>query len=337
MRALLYDAWEHLTMTDLDQPTAGEGEVLLKVAAVGICGSELEAFRKRSPRRVPPLVLGHEFCGEVVAVGPSVSKLKVGDRVVSNSVIPCGDCGICRRGLGHACPNRRLFGMQLPGAMAEYVAVPERVTIPWHPELSAAQAAMAEPLGNGMHVAGLAGPTGPEKAVVFGAGPIGLMCMMALRAVHGSEVVMVDTNPDRLVVAERLGAVKTLKPDQLDEIKAWTDGDGADVAVDAVGAQATKLGAVHAVRNGGAAIWIGLHANEDPFPAYDLVLTEKRVLGSYATTQEELAGGLELVRQGKIDVSSWTSEFTLEQGVEAFHQMLTPGSGDLKAVLIPGA
>jgi L-iditol 2-dehydrogenase len=334
MRALLYDDWESLTLADLPEPKAGPGEVVLQVAAVGICGSELEAFRHRSPRRVPPLVLGHEFCGVVQEVGPGAG-LNVGDRVVSNSVIPCENCPTCRRGLQHACPNRHLFGMQRPGAMAERVAVPARVTLPWDSRLSAAQAAMAEPLGNGMHVANLARPVRPEKVVVLGAGPIGLMCLQAMRVELGCEVAVMEPREGRRGLARKLGAALALEPAETDALREWTGGEGVDVAVDAMGARETKDASIAALRNGGLAVWIGLHANVDEFSAYNLVLTEKAVTGSYATTQAELAEGLRHVAEGRIDVSSWVTPFGLEAGVEAFGRMLRPADEDVKAVLLP--
>lgn len=116
MKALVYPAWDTLELREVPEPVAAPGEVVLRVAAVGICGSELEAFASRSPRRTPPLVMGHEFCGEVAAVGAGVVDAKPGDRVVASSVVPCGRCPQCRAGATHLCPERQVFGMNRPGA-----------------------------------------------------------------------------------------------------------------------------------------------------------------------------------------------------------------------------
>src|SRR6185503_1635955 len=129
MKVLLYPEYSHLEIADQSEPKPGEGEVLLRVSACGICGSELEAFKKRSPRRVPPLVMGHEFCGVVEEVGPQVSTLAAGQRVVSHSLFGCGQCVRCVRGDAHLCAQRQLFGMNRPGAFAEYVVAPEKCLV----------------------------------------------------------------------------------------------------------------------------------------------------------------------------------------------------------------
>src|SRR5947209_9364402 len=124
VKALVYSAWDTLEVRDVPGPRPDAGDVVLRVAAVGICGSELEAVASRSPRRTPPVILGHEFCGEVEELGPGVHDVKVGDRVAASSVIPCGQCGSCRAGATHLCPQRQIFGMNRPGAFAERVAAP---------------------------------------------------------------------------------------------------------------------------------------------------------------------------------------------------------------------
>ena len=165
-------------------PEPAADEVLLRVAACGLCGSELETFKNHSPRRQPPLVMGHEFCGTIAAVGPGGDAALVGRKCVSNSLIPCGRCVRCVRGDTHLCADRQIFGMHRGGAFAEYVRVPTRVLIPWPEELSAPAAALAEPLGNGVHIVNLTRHLPLRTALVIGAGPIGLMCQQALQMSH---------------------------------------------------------------------------------------------------------------------------------------------------------
>jgi threonine dehydrogenase-like Zn-dependent dehydrogenase len=124
MRALFYPAFDKLELRDVPPPQPAPGEVLLQVAATGICGSELESFKGRSPRRPPPLIMGHEFCGTVVSVTDGADEHLIGRRFVSNSLVSCGKCPSCERGDTHLCPQRQIFGMHRPGAFAEYVAVP---------------------------------------------------------------------------------------------------------------------------------------------------------------------------------------------------------------------
>ncbi|MCF7761751.1 MAG: alcohol dehydrogenase catalytic domain-containing protein, partial [Cephaloticoccus sp.] len=141
MRTLHYPAFEQLEIRDIAEVAPRPDEVKLKVAACGICGSELESYKNKSPRRPPPLVMGHEFCGTIAEAGSEVKDWPVGARVVSNSLVPCGRCVRCERGDTHLCATRQIFGMHRPGAFAEYVNVPARCLIPWPENLPAEAAA----------------------------------------------------------------------------------------------------------------------------------------------------------------------------------------------------
>src|SRR5687768_15805835 len=192
MRTLLYPDWDRVEVADQPRPSPAGDEVILRVAACGLCGSELEAFKSHSPRRTPPLILGHEFCGVVEEVGASVSGVRAGQKVVSNSLVPCGACVRCRRGDSHLCAGRQIFGMNRQGAFAEFVNVPARCLIPWPDALPPEAACLAEPLANGVHVAGLVAHLKPKTVLVIGAGPIGLMCLGAARALLGADVFVTD-------------------------------------------------------------------------------------------------------------------------------------------------
>ncbi len=341
MKCLLYPAWDELEIADRPVPILDEGEALVRVAAVGICGSELEAFRHHSPRRKPPLIMGHEFCGEIVELrtGASDARWQVGDRVVCNALVPCGVCIRCRRGDPHLCAGRQIFGMHRPGAFAEYVNVPLRALIPWPEGMPAEHAALAEPLGNGVHVVNLVAHLRPRSVLVIGAGPIGLLAQQAFQALLGATTYAADLSDERLAVAGRVGAAQTFNPLAVDLVRAMrdlTNGEGVDVVVDAVGAGTTKKQAVQAARPGGAAVWIGLHENAmDGFDTYDVTLPEKRVFGSYAARLEEMQTALELMAAGQVDVSSWPEVFPLERGVEAFRRMLAAKGNDIKAIIKP--
>ena len=153
--ALHYPAFDRLEITDVSPAPLQPDEVRLRVSACGLCGSELESFKHHSPRRPPPLVMGHEFCGVIAETGASVRDWQPGARVVSNSLVPCGRCVRCDRGDTHLCAHRQIFGMHRPGAFAEFVNVPARCLIPWPDGLPAEAAALAEPLANGIHVVNL--------------------------------------------------------------------------------------------------------------------------------------------------------------------------------------
>ncbi|MDL5055511.1 alcohol dehydrogenase catalytic domain-containing protein [Oscillatoria laete-virens NRMC-F 0139] len=338
MRTLFYPEFDRLEIADRPIPETAPDEVLLKVDACGICGSELETYKAKSPRRTPPLVMGHEFCGSIAAVGSEVSGHSIGKRVVSNSLVPCGKCVRCRRGDTHLCAHREIFGMHRGGAFAEYVNVPARCLIDWPAHLSGAEACLAEPLGNGVHVAHLIERFRPEKALVIGAGPIGLMCQQAVQVLLGSRTVVTDLSPERLLVAEKLGAAKTIQPkrENLDDfIREWTEGEGVDAVIDAVGAGFTKKQSLQLLRAGGVAVWIGLHENGVTLDSYEVTLPEKFVFGTYAAKIEDLKEAVALMADRKVDVSSWVQTYPLNEGVDAFGKMLAAKGNDIKAVIQP--
>lgn len=338
MKTLLYPAFDRVEVAEQPEPSAGRGEVLARVAACGICGSELEAFKTRSPRRTPPLILGHEFCGTVAQLGEGVTGFAVGQKVISNSLVPCGDCIRCRRGDAHLCAQRQIFGMKRPGAFAELVSTPANILIPWPDALPAAAACLAEPLGNGIHTVNLTKHLRPRTVLVIGAGPIGLMCQQAMQALAGVPVFVADLSAERLQVAKKLGAKRVINPRDEDLVKAiqgLTDGEGVDVVVDAVGAAVTKRQSIAATRAGGAAVWIGLHENAMTLDSFEITLPERTIFGSYAVTMDELRLAVDLMAAGRVDVTSWVQLFPLEQGVEAFQRMLAAKGNDIKAVLVP--
>ena len=338
MRAILYPAYDELVVADVPEPVPGPGEVVVGVAACGVCGSELETFTARSPRRTPPLVMGHEFCGTVAALGPGVEGVAVGDRVVSHSLVPCGACVRCRRGDTHLCAHRQIFGMHRPGAFAERVAVPARCLVPWPDGLPAEAACLAEPLANGVHMVGLTAAFRPKTVLVIGAGPIGLMAQQAYQTLTGADVVVADLSAERLAVADRLGARRAFDPREADPVAVvheLTDGEGADVVIDAVGMGLTKRQSIAATRPGGAAVWIGLHEDTVTLDSYAVTLPERHVLGTYAATQAELAEAVALMAEGRVDVTSWPEVVPLADGVEAFHRMRAARGADLKAVFRP--
>ena len=338
MKALLYPEFDTLQLSEQPVPEPAADEVLLRVSACGICGSELESFQTRSPRRPPPLVMGHEFCGVVERLGDAVEGWSPGDRVVSNSVVPCGNCHLCSRGDTHLCPERQIFGMHRFGAFAEWTNVPARCLLSWPKDLPASAACLTEPLGNGVHIVGLTQHLPAQRVLVIGSGPIGLMCQQALQVLRGSKVLVTDLVDERLSAASAVGAelVVNAGRDDLDgAIRDLTDGAGMDLVVDAVGSEITKKQSIAACRPGGAAVWIGLHGNCLTFNSYDLTLHEKQVLGTYSAKMEELSKALELLAEGKIEVASWVQSFPLEEGVEAFHRMVAAKGHDIKGILLP--
>lgn len=339
MRVLLYPEFGRMEMADYAAPPApADDEVTLRVAACGICGSELEAFKLRSPRRPPPLVLGHEFCGVVETCGAGVRDWTPGARVVCNAVVPCGRCGRCARGDTHLCAQRQIFGMNRPGAFAERVNAPARCLLPWPEQLTAEEACLAEPLGNGVHVARLTQHLRADTAVVIGAGPIGLFCQQALQVLRGARVIVADLSAARLAVARGLGAWRVVDPrveDLAAVVRELTEGEGADLAVDAVGSAGTKRSAIDVVRPGGAAVWIGLHENPMTLDSFGVTLPEKQIFGTYSAKLDDLRLALDWMSTGRVDARTWTTRFSLEDGATAFQRALAAQGADIKCIITP--
>ena len=338
MKALLYKDWELLELADLPCPEPQAGEALIRVEACGICGSEIECFLKRLPRRRPPLVLGHEFCGRVERVGTGVTTLRPGDAVIANSVIPCRACPACRRGDTNLCPERRLFGMHRPGACAEYVAAPASVLYQRPEGMDPVLGALVEPAANGVHAARLLPHLEKRSVFVFGAGVIGLMCAQAARALCGARVAVADVSAERLAIACELGAERAVNARQEDAVKAGLDfagEDGVVYVIDAVGSAATKAQALAMLRPGGGACWIGLHEDAMTLATYGITLPQKTVIGSYAATEEEFLLAAQLLAEGRMRPGAGVRRFPLAEAVAAFHRLARPQGADLKAVVIP--
>ncbi len=337
MKALFYPSYGKLVVNDQPLPAYNDDEVLLRVSACGICGSELETFRNKSPRRTPPLIMGHEFCGEIVKTGASVTDWKVGMHVVGNSVIPCGRCNRCQEGKTNLCKDRQVFGMERNGAFAEYVNVPAHCLFPIPENVSPEAACLAEPLGNGVHMVGLTKHNIVKRVLVIGAGPIGLMAQQAFQALRSASVIVTDLKEERLETARKLGAEFTINTgrEKLNEKMPELIGDDdIDVVVDAVGLKNTQQTALHMVRPGGSVILIGLHENGYALRSYDIILPEKQVLGTYAATMEDIRGALKLMEEGTVDVTSWVDYYPLDDGEAAFNDMLTAKGNHIKSVLL---
>ena len=338
MRAMVYTAPLELQMRDVEEPSAQAGEVVMEVEAVGICGSELEGFASRSPRRVPPLVMGHEFSGRIIEVGEGVGGFAVGQRVTVNPLATCGQCDLCRMGRTNACPNRRLTGMHRPGAFAERVAVAASQLYPLPDGFSYDRAAMVEPLANGVHAVRLAADPTARAVCVFGAGTIGILAAQAATRLGSVRVMMVDVNDHRLELARGRSAdetVNTRSGDLAAAAREFTEGRGFDYSIDAVGISETRRLSGEVLRPGGTAVWVGLHSDPTDVRGMDTVLGEKRLQGSYAYTAQDFAKSFQLLESGAVEIESWSRGFPLEEGVGVFTDLLEGKTEHVKAILQP--
>ncbi len=343
MRALLLSRYNHLEIVDMPTPSAGSDEVLVRVEACGICGSDVHGMDGSTGRRIPPIVMGHEAAGTVSAVGSGLDDISVGDRVTFDSTISCGKCDYCLSCDINLCNNREVIGVSCGdyrrhGAFAEYVSVPRRIVYPLPAELPFAEAAMLEAISVAMHAVRVSGAAGGETALVVGAGMIGLLTLQAARAAGCSPVYVSDIDPTRLALAVALGAdhVLPFTGKQLAaRVAEYTEGRGTDLVFEAVGNNETVATAIDSVRKGGTVTLIGNVAPEVTLPLQKVVSRQIRLQGSCASSGE-YPQAIELVASGKIKVKPLiTAIASLDEGPQWFERLHAREPNLMKVVLAP--
>lgn len=286
-------------------PETLPGGVLVKIKAVSICGTDLHVHdwdAWAAGRVKPPLVMGHEWAGEIVVVGPGVYELQVGDYVSGDSHQVCGHCYQCRTGQAHICRNTRIFGVDTHGCFAEYFAVPETSVIKNDPRVPAEIACMQDPLGNAVHAA-LAGEIAGKSVAILGCGPIGLFAVALVKAVGSGPVFASDTTDYRLKLACRVGAdhVARVPAENIEQIVAdVTGGQGVDVVLEMSGAPSAIQQALRLARPGGRVSLLGIPSGEVPLAiAPDLIfkglmlqgIVGRRLWDTWYTMRALLASG----------------------------------------------
>lgn len=343
MKALQLVEYNRFEYRDVPDPQPAEGEALIRVRAVGICGSDVHGMDGSTGRRIPPVVMGHEASGEVVATGSRVSRIREGDRVTFDSTIYCGECYYCRRGEINFCENRRVLGVSADayrqdGAFADYVVVPERSVYRVPAEVSYEHAAMVEPLSIAMHSIELTPHETADPAVVVGAGMIGLLVVQLLRVAGYGTIIAVDIDDYKLEQAAQLGAdhvVNSAKQDLWPVVAESTEGRGVCSAFDAVGIQESLNTAVEAVRRGGTITVIGNLSPKVEAPLQYLVTRQIRVQGSNASAGEYPAC-LELIKRSAVNLDALISAVVpLSQGAEWFRKLYNNEENLIKVILTP--
>jgi L-iditol 2-dehydrogenase len=343
MKALVLTAYNHLEIQDWPPPEIAADEVLLRIAACGICGSDIHGMDGSTGRRQPPIIMGHEAAGTIVEVGAAVRDWAVGDRATFDSTIYCGGCWHCRRGEINLCDNRRVLGVSCGdyrrhGAFAEFVAVPQQVLYRLPADVSFVQAAMVEPLSIALHAVARTRVKFGDTAVVVGTGMIGLLVVQALRAAGCGRIYGVDVDPCRLQMACQFGAEEGFRsdtPDAVAEILRRTGGRGADLAFEVVGATATLGLAMAALRKGGQLTLVGNLAPKVEFPLQAAVTRELAINGSCGS-QGEYPACLQLIAQGRVQLAPLVSAVApLSEGPQWFQRLYRGGEGLLKVVLEP--
>lgn len=344
MKALLLTAPSQLELVDFPSPRPADDEVVVRIRACGICGSDIHGWDGSTGRRHPPLIMGHEAAGEITAVGAAAGNWRVGERVTFDSTIYCGRCEYCRSGQVNLCTQRRVVGVSPPeykqhGAFAEHLALPARILYRLPDALPFEHAAMVEPVSIAVHAVRRVRVAATDVAVVVGSGMIGLLVVQALRWAGAARVIAVDLEPTRLALARELGATDTVQSDaaQTDvaaEVARLTDGRGADLAFEVVGVSATVNLALQTLRRGGSAVLVGNLAAKVDFPLQAVVTRELNVIGTCGSAGE-YPTCLDLIARGVIRVAPLISATArLDEGAAWFARLSAPGGSQFMKVIL---
>jgi L-iditol 2-dehydrogenase len=343
MKALTLKEYGRFAVEEVPEPELRPDTVLVAVQACGICGSDVHGMDGSTGRRQPPIIMGHEASGVVAKVGSAVQDWQPGARVTFDSTIYCGVCEFCRKGQVNLCDHRRVLGVSCGeyrqhGAFAQYVALPPRILYRLPDNLPFEHAAMVEPLSIAFHAVRRAGVAAGDRAVVVGAGLIGLLLVQSLRLAGCSQIIAVDIAAGKLALAGKFGAtagVDSAQAGALRKIIELTQGRGADAVFEAVGIAPTVDLALRCARKGGSVTLVGNIAPTVEFPLQICVTREVTVFGSCASCGDYPAC-LEALGRGTIDVAPLISAIApLEEGPQWFERLYHREPGLFKVMLQP--
>ena len=335
MKAIVIPTPNEIEIRDIPMPEVKEGEALLKVKYVGICGADLASFTGNQPFTTYPRIPGHEFSAEIVEIPENDKGLKAGDIVTCNPYFNCGECYSCKRGFVNCCTDNQTMGVQRDGAFCEYIAMPvERIYK--GKGLSAEELALIEPFSISQHAVSRAEIKKTDNVLVIGAGPIGLFALLAAKQKCG-RIVVADILDNRLALATEYGAdaVVNTKAQSLEEFtKEFTDGNGFDVCIEACGAPETFLACIDNAAFAGNIILIGNGKRETTFNHSILLKKELNVHGSRNALKDDFLNNIDIVAEGKADVMKMVSGvYDMENAIDAF-EALRNNNGTLAKLLI---
>lgn len=343
MKALLLEEYKKLVYKDVADPQVDENDVLVKVKACGICGSDVHGFDGSTGRRIPPIIMGHEASGVIERTGSNVKSWKPGDRVTFDSTIyPLNDW-YTLEGHYNLSDNREVLGVspgtyRRHGAFAEYVSIPQHILYKIPEGVSFEQAAMVESIAVALHSINIAGLKTGNSCVVTGAGMIGTFIIKLLKISGASEIIALDIDQQKLEDALNAGATAAYKSDEKDVtqiIAELTSGRGADIAFEAAGKSETVNISIDCVRKGGKVILVGNTSPVVEFPLQKVVTRELSVLGSCAI-RGEYDTVLDLLKSGKINVDDQISAIApLSEGAKWFEELYSGEKGLKKVILVP--
>ena len=334
MKALVYLAPEKLELRDIKIPQIEQDEVLIRVRACGICGSDVFGYLGKTGRRIPPMVMGHEFAGEITCIGNHVMGFAVGDRVTAQPICFCGECDYCISGRESLCTSQTMLGvLHTNGALCEYVKVRQRQLVRIPDTVSFDIAALAEPFAVA-YSAVLKADVQGRRVAVIGTGTIGLFTIAALRLAQAGVIYAFDTIEAKRTMALKMGATQAFDPSQKSALPSLLEltGGGVDVSFEAVGAESSVHTAMSCLKKGGTSVWIGNNIREIKIDMQQIVTRELRVLGNFDYSQATFAEAVEKLTQQ--DLRSMISETApLVRAHECFQRLAEKRQPSLKTMI----
>jgi L-iditol 2-dehydrogenase len=343
MKALVLHGIRDLRVEDRPKPEAGPGQVLVRVRAVGLCGSDVHYYTHgRIGDQVvrKPMIVGHEGAGEVAALGVGVRDLKIGQRLALEPALPCGHCEFCLVGKPNLCPNVRFFSTPpIDGIMCEYAVMERHQCVPIPDALSWDEAAMLEPLQVSVHASNLARIRPGETVAVVGCGCIGLGCMEMARVAGAGRLIVTDPLDYRLKLARKLGAdeaVNITKEEPVEAVRRLTGGRGVDVVFECTNRAAGERQAWLLTAIGGRAVMVGIPEEDETVMDAHPPRRKEMMIQYVRRSRHAMGQALDLVASGRLDVASWvTHHATLKQAAKVFETVAGYKDGVLKAVIRP--
>jgi L-iditol 2-dehydrogenase len=343
MKALVLTEYKKFELLDVPVPAIQADEVLVRVKAVGICGSDVHGMDGSTGRRIPPIIMGHEASGVIESAGADVKDWKAGDRVTFDSTIYRLDDWYSRKGMYNLSDNRMVMGVSCPefkreGAFAEFVAVPQHILYRLPENVSFENAAMVEPVAVALHAINLTEISVNDTVVVGGAGMIALFVIQLLKLAGCGQIIAFDLDQDRLDLALKLGATHAFKADEAnisEEVKKLTNGRGADIGFEVVGVTPVLKTVIGSVRKGAQITLVGNVSANVELPLQQVVTRQLKLQGSCAICGE-YEPALGLISRGQIEMDALTSAIApLEEGADWFNRLYNHEKGLMKVILKP--
>ncbi len=334
MLAARYLGPNRIEPVEIDKPAPGSEEALIQVEACGMCGSDLGIFAGLHPRAKAPLTLGHEFCGRIVEVRSKTDEFKTGERVAAYPLISCGHCLVCRTGNEHVCRNLRLYGIDAPGGMADFVTLPLKNLIRLSANMDAQTGALVEPLAVAVHGVSRSPIKEAQTIAVIGAGPIGLLTALVAQFSGSARVIIADVLASRIALARSVGLNAVTAGEEMTELVAsTTDGEGADLVFECAGVSGSAVSMTQLARCRGTIVNLGVFKKPAEVDLQALNFKEITLIGSRVYTKQDFMTAIEFA--GKLPLGSIVTDTFPLTGVTTAFERFRAGEGVCKIMIRP--